>query len=62
MSKGDKVSVKYIVTERTAETRSGTVEYISRFGWVAVTRAEAVEAVRDKADVMIKPKRNETNE
>jgi hypothetical protein len=29
---------------------------------VALTRAEAVEAVRDKADVMIKPKRNETNE
>lgn len=36
MSKGDKVSVKHIITERTAETRSGIVEYVSRFGWVAV--------------------------
>jgi hypothetical protein len=36
MHKGDKVSVKYIITERTTETRSGTVEYVSRYGWVAV--------------------------
>ena len=36
MSKGDKVSVRYIINERTAETRSGTVEHVSRFGWVAV--------------------------
>jgi hypothetical protein len=36
MSKGDKVSVRYIITERTTETRSGIVEYVSRYGWVAV--------------------------
>lgn len=36
MSKGDKVSVRYTINERTTETRSGIVEYVSRYGWVAV--------------------------
>jgi hypothetical protein len=36
MSKGDKVSVRYTITTHTTETRSGVVEYVSRFGWVAV--------------------------
>ena len=36
MSKGDRVSVRYIITTHDAETRSGIVEYVSRYGWVAV--------------------------
>ena len=36
MRKGDRVSVRYIITTHDAETRSGIVEYVSRYGWVAV--------------------------
>ena len=37
MSKGDKVSVRYIISTHNSETRSGIVEYISRYGWAAVS-------------------------
>jgi len=36
MHKGDKVSVNYPINEHKNERRHGTVEYVSRFGWVAV--------------------------
>jgi len=36
MNKGGKVSVRYIITTHDAEIRSGIVEYVSRYGWVAV--------------------------
>ena len=36
MEIGDKVTVKYRINERTTETRHGTVEYISPFGWVTI--------------------------
>ena len=39
MSKGDRVSVRYIISTHTTETRSGIVEYVSRYGWVAVRLA-----------------------
>ena len=36
MNKGDKMSVRYTITTHDIETRSGIVEYVSRYGWVAV--------------------------
>lgn len=36
MSKGDRVSVRYHISDRITETRSGIVEHVSRYGWVAV--------------------------
>jgi len=36
MSKGDKVSVRYAINQQSSETRSGIVEHVSRYGWVAV--------------------------
>jgi hypothetical protein len=43
MSKGDKVSVNYIYTERRKERREGKVEYVSQFGWVAIRFGKYIE-------------------